>query len=142
VVGWRHGATGFVLLAVLAGAQSAQAAPVLVIDGAGDGHGVGMSQTGADGLALHGNSARQILTHYYTGTTVGRLASTHTLTVLLQSGLRSVVFSGATRADTRLLRQQATYIATSTGACSATSRRRWRSRARPRSPSTAPLRAA
>jgi SpoIID/LytB domain protein len=53
-----------------AGAQ----AGVLVIDGAGDGHGVGMSQTGAEGLALHGYSAQQILTHYYTGTTRRTLA--------------------------------------------------------------------
>jgi stage II sporulation protein D len=100
VVGWLRP----ILLALgvaLIGAQGAQAG-VLVIDGAGDGHGVGMSQTGAEGLALHGYDARQILTHYYTGTAVGRIAP-RLITVLLQSRLRSVVFSDATRAGTRPL---------------------------------------
>jgi stage II sporulation protein D len=116
MVGWRHAAITLALAGALAGAQGAQAAaPVLVIDGAGDGHGVGMSQTGAAGLALHGYSAREILAHYYTGTTVGRLASEHSISVLLQSRLRSVVFSGATRAGTRPLFGDRTYIATSAG---------------------------
>jgi stage II sporulation protein D len=116
MVGWRHAATTLALVGALAGAQGAQAAaPVLVIDGAGDGHGVGMSQTGAAGLALHGYSARAILAHYYTGTIVGRLASEHSISVLLQSRLRSVVFSGATRAGVRRLIGDRTYIATSAG---------------------------
>ncbi|MGD1050059.1 MAG: SpoIID/LytB domain-containing protein [Solirubrobacteraceae bacterium] len=109
-MGWLRA----ILLAVgvaLIGAQGAQAG-VLVIDGAGDGHGVGMSQTGAEGLALHGYDARQILTHYYTGTTVGRIAPGHLLTVLLQSQLRAVVFSDAARAGTRPLDPAHTYIAT------------------------------
>ncbi|HEX4033099.1 MAG TPA: SpoIID/LytB domain-containing protein [Solirubrobacteraceae bacterium] len=70
-----------------------------------------MSQVGADGLALHGDSAQQILSHYYTGTSLGRLTTTHVLRILLQSGLRDVVFSGATRADERPLDQTSTYIA-------------------------------
>ena len=41
-----------------------------VIDGSGFGHGVGMSQYGAYGMALDGNNATQILQHYYTGTAV------------------------------------------------------------------------
>lgn len=40
----------------------------LVISGAGDGHGVGMSQDGALGYAEHGWSYQAILAHYYTGT--------------------------------------------------------------------------
>ena len=71
-----------------------------------------MSQTGAEGLALHGYDAQQILTHYYTGTTVARIAPGHLLTVLLQSQLRAVVFSDATRAGTRPLDPAHTYIAT------------------------------
>jgi stage II sporulation protein D len=109
VVGWLRA----ILLALgvaLIGAQGAQAG-VLVIDGAGDGHGVGMSQTGAEGLALHGDDAQQILTHYYTGTTVRRIAP-RLITVLLQSTLRAVVFSDATRAGTRPLDPAHTYIAT------------------------------
>ncbi|SFJ26186.1 stage II sporulation protein D [Paenibacillus sp. UNC496MF] len=36
----------------------------------GYGHGVGMSQWGADGMAKEGATAREILAHYYTGTKV------------------------------------------------------------------------
>ena len=86
---------------------------MLVIDGAGDGHGVGMSQTGADGLALHGYSAREILRHYYTGTDIEHLAPGHWVSVLLQAGLHGVVFGGATHAGPRRLRIHATYLATS-----------------------------
>jgi stage II sporulation protein D len=112
MVGWRHAAIPLALFAALAGAAGAQASPVLVIDGAGDGHGVGMSQTGAAGLALHGFDAREILAHYYTGTAVGRMAAEGSISILLQSGLRSVVFSGATRAGLRPLVSDRTYIAT------------------------------
>ncbi len=111
MVGWRHAAIPLALFAALAGAVSALASPVLVIDGAGDGHGVGMSQTGAEGLALHGYPAREILAHYYTGTTVGRMPTEGGISVLLQSGLRSVVFSGATSAGGRPLAGARTYIA-------------------------------
>ncbi|MCM3747582.1 stage II sporulation protein D [Paenibacillus pasadenensis] len=41
----------------------------------GYGHGVGMSQWGADGMAKNGSTAYQILSHYYTGTEVIRTAS-------------------------------------------------------------------
>ena len=40
--------------------------------GAGFGHGLGMSQWGAYGLAQDGWSHQQILTHYYTGTSVAQ----------------------------------------------------------------------
>ena len=39
-----------------------------VFTGKGFGHGVGMSQWGAQGLALKGASYSQILAHYYVGT--------------------------------------------------------------------------
>ena len=112
MVGWRRATALLALFGALAAAQSAGAAPVLVIEGAGDGHGVGMSQVGADGLAQHGYSAAQILAHYYTGTSLERLAPGRIVTVLLQSDLRSVVFSGATRADARPLQEASAYIAT------------------------------
>ena len=44
------------------------------ITGSGFGHGVGMSQYGAQGMGLDGFTAAQILTHYYTGTTVDAVA--------------------------------------------------------------------
>ncbi len=60
---------------MLAGAPptAAQAsAATLIVEGAGDGHGVGMSQDGALSYAEHGFSDAQILAHYYTGTTLGQ----------------------------------------------------------------------
>ena len=39
--------------------------------GRGWGHGVGMSQYGARGRALAGQTATEILAHYYAGTTLG-----------------------------------------------------------------------
>ena len=41
--------------------------------GRGWGHGVGMCQVGAYGMAQRGHSYREILTHYYTGVEVGRV---------------------------------------------------------------------
>ena len=38
------------------------------ISGGGWGHGVGLSQVGAYGMAAEGKTASQILTHYFTGT--------------------------------------------------------------------------
>ncbi len=46
---------------------------VLRVQGGGWGHGVGMSQYGAYGMALEGSTSEQILTHYYTGTQVSQL---------------------------------------------------------------------
>ena len=55
-------------MALMAGSASAS---TLLIEGAGDGHGVGMSQDGALGYAQHGATYQAILAHYYTGTTLG-----------------------------------------------------------------------
>lgn len=43
---------------------------LVVLDTLGSGHGVGLSQVGADVLADSGKSYAEILTHYYIGTTV------------------------------------------------------------------------
>jgi SpoIID/LytB domain protein len=53
--------------------------------GRGYGHGVGMSQAGAEGRALAGQTATTILAHYYKGTTIGA-ASNSTVRVLVLSG--------------------------------------------------------
>jgi len=53
--------------------ESSAAGPVFVFEGAGWGHGVGMCQSGAAGMAADGWSYRRILTHYYPGTEVRRL---------------------------------------------------------------------
>jgi len=45
----------------------------VVFQTVGYGHGVGMSQYGARGLALQGMGYREILGHYYTGTELGKI---------------------------------------------------------------------
>ena len=45
----------------------------LRIDTLGKGHRVGMSQTGAQAMALVGNTWRQILAHYYPGTRIDKM---------------------------------------------------------------------
>jgi SpoIID/LytB domain protein len=50
------------------------AAPDITINGRGFGHGRGLSQYGAQGAALAGKSAQQILDFYYPGTTTGKEA--------------------------------------------------------------------
>ncbi|HEY2201406.1 MAG TPA: SpoIID/LytB domain-containing protein [Solirubrobacteraceae bacterium] len=47
-------------------------ASTLVVSGAGDGHGVGMSQDGALGYAQHGWTYQAILAHYYSHTAIGQ----------------------------------------------------------------------
>lgn len=79
----------------LAAAPAAHGATSLVINGRGWGHGIGMSQYGALGYAQHGWTADRILTHYYTGTQLGRLSTSPTVRVLLQSGRSSYGVRGA-----------------------------------------------
>ena len=69
------------LLCAGAGAR----ASTLVITGAGDGHGVGMSQEGALGYAAHGFSYQAILAHYYTGTAIGQAPAGAVVRVLVGS---------------------------------------------------------
>jgi SpoIID/LytB domain protein len=57
-------------------------ASTLVVEGAGDGHGVGMSQDGALGYAEHGYGYQAILGHYYTGTTLGAAPANAVVKVL------------------------------------------------------------
>src|ERR1700746_814277 len=58
------------LLAVLVLPAVASAGTVFLLDGRGWGHGVGMSQWGAEGYARHGSGYKQILAHYYRDTTL------------------------------------------------------------------------
>ena len=89
-------------------ASRASAASTFYVQGAGNGHGVGMSQYGAYGYALHGKSYRWILAHYYRGTTLGTANPRQTVTVLLSTG--SAAFSGATKAGTKKLKAGKTYV--------------------------------
>ena len=60
--------------------------------GHGWGHGIGMSQWGAYGYAKAGSTYRQILAHYYTGTTIGP-APVRRVRVLLVSSSPSLVIA-------------------------------------------------
>jgi stage II sporulation protein D len=85
-------------LALLALTPAARAQVSWVVRGHGFGHGVGVSQYGAYGYALHGKDYRFILAHYYQGTTIGTLSGPHVVRVLLTISPGDVGFSGATSA--------------------------------------------
>ena len=96
------------VLAALSFASSAAASPLVIVWGRGWGHGIGMSQWGAYGLASgykvdHPYSHQEILGHYYTGTTVST-RPTSSVGVLLASGRSSVRIGSAAdfKVDTRI----------------------------------------
>lgn len=105
-----------VIVAALWAVPVSEAAVRHVVRGAGFGHGVGLSQYGAKGLAENGRSYREILTYYYQGTQVTSAPeASRTIRVLLQSGRDSIRFSGATRAPGEQLSANRTYTATRRG---------------------------
>lgn len=73
----------------------ASAERLFVIEGHGYGHGVGMSQSGAEGFAAHGYRHDQILGHYYPGTKVARVPRTARIRVLLADRRSAVVVHSA-----------------------------------------------
>ena len=101
------------LCACLLAAPAASAA-TWEVDGAGYGHGIGMSQYGAYGFARHGWTYDQILAWYYKGTRLGA-ATKGSVRVLLASGQRSVTVSGAKQVDTHRLDPSKTYVAKASG---------------------------
>jgi stage II sporulation protein D len=70
------------VLAALAFPAAGSAGTVFLLDGRGWGHGVGMSQWGAEGYARHGYGYRQILEHYFAQTHIG-IANPRDVRVLL-----------------------------------------------------------
>src|SRR4030095_2766693 len=91
-----RGTRTIVIAALLCGLPPppSASAKIWVVKGAGFGHGAGMSQYGAYGYAKHGFDYRDILAHYYTGTTIGTTAD-RSVRVLLRDGVGSVSFRGA-----------------------------------------------
>jgi stage II sporulation protein D len=75
-------------------ATPAPGGPVFVISGRGWGHGVGMSQWGANGFARRGTSYDRILAHYYRGTSLEKAPVTK-IRVLLAAGKRQLTVSSA-----------------------------------------------
>jgi len=81
------------LLLAPAGSAAADRTPIVVgtppettFHGRGWGHGVGMSQHGARGRAIAGQSAAEILAHYYAGTTLGSIDPATPIRVLVLTG--------------------------------------------------------
>jgi stage II sporulation protein D len=91
-------------------AKPASAGSTLYIRGGGYGHGIGMSQYGAYGYALHGWNYRQILGHYYTDTQIGTTNPNQTVRVLLSSG--PAAFAGAAQIGNKKLNPSLTYDVT------------------------------
>ncbi|MGH3093846.1 MAG: SpoIID/LytB domain-containing protein [Gaiellaceae bacterium] len=83
-----------VLAAVLGLAPSALADTLFVLKGRGWGHGVGMSQWGAFGMAQGGSNYNQILAHYYRNTSFARLGNPK-VGIELASGRRSFDIRGS-----------------------------------------------
>jgi len=80
-----------VVVAALAGGSVAQAADTFRFYGSGYGHGIGMSQWGAYGLANKGWPYRRILTHFYSRTqVVESSALPKKIRVGLTSGRRTI----------------------------------------------------
>jgi stage II sporulation protein D len=111
----RHNRLGTLLaiaaLTLLAAASSAQASVNWVVRGHGFGHGVGVSQYGAYGYALHGKSYSFILAHYYQGSSIGQVEGAKIVRVLLDISPGDVGFSAATSACGVALNPARTYEA-------------------------------
>ena len=83
------------VLTALAVPGVASAGTVFVLDGGGWGHGVGMSQWGAEGYAMHGFDYRRILSHYYPHTTLALHRSTQVRVLLREKQSRVRIASSA-----------------------------------------------
>ena len=69
----------------------------LMVAGAGDGHGVGMSQEGALGYAEHGWTDTAILAHYYAGTAIGQAPAGARVRVLLAGKVHRIALESYVR---------------------------------------------
>ncbi len=67
---WTGSVVASLLVLTTLASPAAAADDEWSVDGGGWGHGVGLSQYGAYGMARDGKSAREILTYYYKGTSV------------------------------------------------------------------------
>ena len=77
------------MVVALAFPAAASGGTVFLLDGRGWGHGVGMSQWGAEGYARHGYGYRRILSHYYSETQIA-IAKPRRVRVLLVEGQPTV----------------------------------------------------
>src|SRR5438045_1562892 len=111
----RAAAVAIACLALPVSAHAAKSS--FVIRGAGFGHGIGLSQYGADGYAQHGFDYQTIVGHYYEGTGLATVSPAPTIRVLLESSA-APSFTGATQAGDRTLDPAKTYSVVRAGATS------------------------
>jgi stage II sporulation protein D len=102
-------------LFLLALAPTASASVSWVVRGHGFGHGVGVSQYGAYGYALHGKDYRFILAHYYQGSTISQIEGVKVVRVLVDISPGDIGFNGATSACGQALDPARSYEAHRTG---------------------------
>ncbi|HEY2636755.1 MAG TPA: SpoIID/LytB domain-containing protein [Solirubrobacteraceae bacterium] len=102
-------------LLVVVLAPPAVAGTRLYIKGRGYGHGVGMSQYGAQGYALHGWGYAAILRHYYQGTALGQVNPSTRIRVQLASP-SSLTLAHMDRANKTKLNPSKTYVMRRSGA--------------------------
>jgi stage II sporulation protein D len=95
-MGARATALAALACAAFTALPASASADTWIVKGHGWGHGVGMSQYGAYGMAQDGSGYREILRHYYRHTKLGREEGS--VRVLLAPDVGSVSFSGATKA--------------------------------------------
>ena len=103
-------------VALAGSTAAAQAASTFYIRGGGDGHGIGMSQYGAYGYALHGADYKAILAHYYQGTALATTNPGQTVRVLLATGPASFTGASAVSGSRTRLTAATTYTVKAAGA--------------------------
>src|SRR3954470_4509891 len=84
-------ALAVLLLGVTPAGAAPTAVPVLVVDGQGFGHGVGMAQDGAYWMGRAGASLAQIIGHFYPGVSIGRASGPVRVLVLTDADRDTVV---------------------------------------------------
>ena len=84
------------LLLIPTTAQAAVIPPHFVLTGSGFGHGVGMSQIGAEGQAMEGQSAQYILNYWFPGTQIISVPNTQLIRVNIAHQVSSATIALAT----------------------------------------------
>ena len=84
-----------IFLLIPSTATAATIPPHFVLTGSGFGHGVGMSQIGAEGQALEGQSAQYILNYWFPGTEVVSVPNTQLIRVNLAHRVSSATIAMA-----------------------------------------------
>jgi stage II sporulation protein D len=90
----RRGVAIAIILGSLALPAAAVASSLVVINGRGWGHGIGLSQWGAEGFARHGWGFKRVLAHYYPHTTI-KSAPGQSVRVLLAEGEPEIAIGSA-----------------------------------------------